>query len=126
VATRNEIHVGDFDTDYVIPIYDNDITTVNFDPSGALVRKIFFKQPGIDALIERNAAAEQRVINNATVWCLVYNVTEADVKTAKEFHQSPGGIKMQGLLNFVTGEWRSNIITKDYRGQDLKVYANLE
>jgi hypothetical protein len=125
VADVNEIHVGDFDTEYVVPVYDNDQSKVNFDPSGAVVKELIFRQPGVEALVTKVASAEQRTVNGSTVWCLVYQVTQADI-TNSLFHVSPGPIKIQIRLNYVTGEWRSNIITKDAKGQDLKVYKNLE
>lgn len=118
---NNEIHVGDFNTDYVVPIYDDE---VNFDPSDAAARKLFFRMPGVTDIIERDATAEQRTISGISVWCLVYNVTEADL--AAGFHSTPGPIKIQGMINYIDGEWRSNIITKDVNGQDLRVYANLQ
>lgn len=116
----NEIHIGDFNTDYVVPIYDDN---VNFDPTDAAVRKLFFRMPGVAELLERDATAEQRTINGQSVWCLVYNVTEADLDDG--FHSTTGPIKIQGLVNYITGEWRSNIITKDAYGQELRVYGNL-
>jgi hypothetical protein len=125
VADPKEIHVGDFDTEYVVPVYDNDQSKVNFDPSGATVKKLLFRQPGVEALVERVASAMQKTVGGATTWCLVYRVTEADVKTAHEFHQAPGSIKIQILLNYVTGEWKSNIITTDSKGTPLKVMGNL-
>lgn len=126
MADLNEIHVGDFNTEYVVPVYDNDQSKVNFDPSGANVKQLLFRQPGVETLVVRNALAQQRTVNGVTTWCLVYTVTEADVITANEFHQTSGSIKIQILLNYVTGQWKSNIITKDAKGQDLKVYGNLE
>jgi hypothetical protein len=117
-----EIHVGDYNTEYIFPLYDGE---VNFDPSGATSKKLTFRNPGVTDLQERDAVAEKRTLNGvANVWALIYTVTKQDVDDGK-FHTTPGAVKIQAVIDFTTGLWHSNIVTKDSAGQDIKVYANL-
>jgi hypothetical protein len=121
-----EIHVGDYDTEYVFPLFDSDLAEVNFDPSGATTKKLRFKNPGVTAIQERTAVAEQRMINGVNTWCLVYTVTQAEVTGATPtFHVATGLVKIQAVLDYSGSLWHSNIVSKDYNSEDIRIYPNL-
>lgn len=121
-----DIHVGDIGTVYQVPVYDDDLTLANFNPSTALVLKIIFSMPQVNggvATIERTASAVQVTINGVAVWCLQYTVLTADVAT---MHIAPGYLQLQGYLEMADGrKWRSNVITMDSRDRLLQIVANL-
>jgi hypothetical protein len=119
-----EIHIGDYNTEYIFPLYDTDQEEVNFDPTNAASKKLTFKNPGVAVLQERNAVASQRMINGVQTWCLVYTVTKADVDNGF-FHTTTGTVKIQAVLDYITGKWSSNIVSKDANGEDIKIYPNL-
>jgi hypothetical protein len=126
-----EIHVGDIGTVYRVPCYDDDLTPANFDPSAATTKQLIFKMPGTAALITRAATAAQVTIDGASVWCLTYTVTAADVAawasdTVGGFHQEAGTVKIEGYLEFSSSQkWASGTVTKDQQGRTLRVVARL-
>lgn len=125
MLTSGEIQVGDIGTLYQVPIYDDDLEEVTFDPSTAQEKKIHFRMPSPTGhvTLERTADAAQVTINGASVWCLTYTVTTDDAAT---FHITPGLMSVQGYVQYADGrKWHSNIITKDNQGRPLKIYPNL-
>lgn len=117
-----EIHIGDYKTEYIFPVYDKG---VNFDPSGATTKELHFRNPGVSARQDRAATVAQRTINGvAGVWCLVYQVTQADV-TNNLFHVKTGKVKIQAVLIYPDGKWSSNQVTTDQDGEEIRVYSNL-
>jgi hypothetical protein len=120
-----EIQVGDIGTIYQVPIYDEDLAMVNFDPSSALVKKIYFRMPTSTGHVtrERTAVPAQVAIDGVQTWCLTYTVLAAD---AAEFHTDIGLLTIQGYIEYADGrKWRSNKITKDYQGRPLRIFANI-
>lgn len=131
MAIPAEIHVGDVGTVYRVPCYDNDLTPVNFDPSSAATKQLIFKMPGTSTPITRTATAAQVTINGASVWCLTYTVTAADVAaysspTVGGFHQSRGAVKMEAYVEFSSSQkWASSTVTTDQQGRELKILPRL-
>lgn len=126
MSDGHEIHIGDVGTIYRVPIFDHDLIPANFNPSGAIVKQLYWRQPGVVARVERDATAEQITIDGVSTWCLTYAVTTADVVTDMEFHQATGKIQMQGYIEYTDGsKWSSDILTTDYKGRSLKVARNL-
>lgn len=126
MSSNAEVHVGDLRTLYQVPIYDDDLEPVNFDPSGASVKKIRFRMPGNVALIERNATPAQVTIEGEAVWCLTYLVNPLDAADVAAFHIEPGPIVLEGYVEYGNGgKWTSNKITTDHQGRMLKVHPNL-
>lgn len=123
---QGEIHVGDLLTTYQVPIYDDDMTPVNFDPSSASVKELRFRMPGVDTLITRTATPAQVTIDGAEVWCLTYEVDPDDPDDVAAFHIEPGKISVEGYIEYSTGgQWTSSKVTKDLQGRVLKVHPNL-
>ncbi len=128
---RLDIKVGDVGTEYRVPIYDDDLSEANFDPSSASTKQLRFKMPGASGLCVRDATAEQVTIDGSAVWCLTYTVTADDVKAYVDeseggFHQAAGPIKVEGYLVFSASEkWSSSTVTVDYRGRELRVTSTL-
>ena len=131
MSTRTEIKVGDVGTVYQVPTYDNDLTPANFDPSSATTKQLVFKMPGNSVLLTRAATATQVTIDGASVWCLAYTVTAADVAaysspTVGGFHQQAGPVSIEGYVEFSSAQkWSSSIVTKDQQGRPLKVVPRL-
>jgi len=120
---KGEIHVGDANITYDVPLYNNDVESVNFDPSDADTLTLLFKMPGVANTISRTATAVQRTINGESIWCLSYTVVEADLT---EFHTTSGPMKIQGLLEYADGSsWHTDKISKDFQGRELRVSENL-
>lgn len=124
-SNHGEIHVGDRKSLYQVPIYDDDLEPVNFDPSTATVKKIRFRMPGNTELIERTATPAQVTIDGVEVWCLTYE-TANDALDIAAFHIAPGPIALEGYIEYADGgRWTSNKVTTDYLGRVLKVHPNL-
>jgi len=124
--SNGEIHLHDLRTVYQVPIYDDDLEAVNFNPTSASVKKIRLRMPGNDTLIERDATAAQVTIDGESVWCLTYEVDPDDPDDVAAFHIEPGPIALEGYIEFSDGgKWTSNKITTDHQGRMLKVHPNL-
>lgn len=121
-----EIHVGDLLTKYQVPIYDDDLSAVNFDPSSASVTQLRFRMPGVAAVVVRNATPEQVTIDGVAVWCLTYEVDPNNADDVAQFHITPGKITLQGYIEYASGgKWTSNQIATDHHGRVLRVHPNL-
>lgn len=123
---KGEIKVGDKKTIYRVPTYDDDLEEVNFDPSSANVKKIRFRMPGNDAVIERDATPAQITIDGASIWCLTYEVDPNNADDVAQFHIEPGPIALEGYVQYADGgEWTGSKVTTDQQGRVLKVHPRL-
>lgn len=119
-----EIQRGDIGTKYQVPIVDDLIDPVTFDPSSATLKKLIFSMPGNASAVVRNAdAVELIAIDGENFWCLVYTVVPAD---ALVFHIAPGRIKVQAEIVYADGrQWRSMKVATDNRGRPILVVNTL-
>ncbi len=126
MSNNGEIHIGDLRTVYQVPIYDDDLEPVNFNPTSAAVKKIRIRMPGNAALIERDATPVQETIDGEEVWCLQYEVDPNEPDDVATFHIAAGVIALEGYIEYADGgRWTSNKITTDHQGRVLKVHSNL-
>lgn len=131
MAERTEIKVGDIGSVYFYPVYDNDLTQANFDPSAATTKQLVFKMPGASGLCVRTATAAQKTIDSVSVWGLQYTVLAADVvayadTTTGGFHQEAGRVSIEGYLEFSSAQkWTGSTVTTDQQGRALRVVDRL-
>jgi hypothetical protein len=130
-VTPQDVHVGDIGTVYSYPVYDNDLTPANFNPTSATTKRLTFRMPGATGLCVRDAEVAQKSIAGVDVWCLQYTVVAADVAAWEStsvggFHQAPGEIAIQGYLEFSANQkWTGSAVTRDYNNRLLRVVAAL-
>lgn len=126
-----DVKVGDIGTVYDVPVYDNDLSLANFDPSAANPMQLVFKMPGATGLCVRTPSAVQKTIAGVSVWCLRYTVVAADVAAWNSasvggFHQAAGDVSIEAHLDFGANQkWTSGTVTKDMQGRTLRVVARL-
>lgn len=132
MSTRAEIKVGTgAGTVYQVPLWDDDMTPANFDPTLATTKQLIFRMPGTAALITRAATPAQVTIDGAAVWCLTYTVTAADVAAWSSasvggFHQAAGLVKIEAYVEFSSSQkWASGTVTEDQQGRELRVRERL-
>ncbi len=128
---RAEVKIGDIGTVYRLPVFDDDLSPANFDPSAATVKQLIFKMPGADGLLTRTATAAQVTVDGVATWCLTYTVLAADVvpyvsASVGGFHQEAGTVKIEGYVEFSAAQkWSSSTVTKDQQSREIRIANRL-